>query len=62
MGNGGNKGSKKNDPAKLSEEEINLLLANTSFKREEILQWHAGFIVSVKTLYFNYYYYYYYCF
>ncbi len=50
MGNGGNKGSgggKKNDPTKLSEEEINLLLSNTSFKREEILQWHAGFIVCI---------------
>jgi hypothetical protein len=39
--------SKKIDPTKLSDEEMNLLLANTSFKREEILQWHAGFIVSV---------------
>ena len=38
--------SKKVDPTKLTDEEINLLLANTSFKREEILQWHAGFIVS----------------
>lgn len=37
---------KKPDPTKLTEEEINLLLANTSYKKEEILQWHAGFIVS----------------
>ena len=49
MGNTSNKNgsSKKNDQTKLSEEEINLLLANTSFKREEILQWHTGFIVNI---------------
>lgn len=41
----GNSSGKKTDPTKLTEEEINLLLANTSFKREEIIQWHSGFIV-----------------
>lgn len=28
----------------LNQEEINLLLANTSFTREEIHKWHEGFI------------------
>lgn len=40
---GGVKDKKKN-PAVLTEDEINLLLANTSFSREEILKWHEGFI------------------
>jgi Ca2+-binding EF-hand superfamily protein len=40
----GAKGSKKKNPAELTEDEINLLLANTSFTREEILKWHEGFI------------------
>ena len=35
---------KKKDYTKLTEEEVILLLANTSFTREEIYQWHAGFI------------------
>jgi len=34
----GNNGGKKKDPTKLNEEEIQLLLANTSFSREEIIQ------------------------
>lgn len=39
----GNKGSKK-DPTKLNDDEIQLLLANTSFTREEIITWHQGFL------------------
>lgn len=39
----GNKQGKK-DASKLGEDEIQLLLANTSFSREEILTWHAGFL------------------
>lgn len=35
---------KKKNPAELTEDEINLLLANTSFTKEEILKWHEGFI------------------
>jgi len=43
MGNKGAK-AKKKDPTKLTEEEVQLLLANTSFTREEIKKWHEGFI------------------
>ena len=32
--------------AVLSEEEINFLLTNTHFNRDEIIEWHSGFIVS----------------
>lgn len=35
---------KKKNPAELTEDEINLLLANTSFTRQEIIKWHEGFI------------------
>lgn len=35
---------KKKNPAELTQDEINLLLANTSFTREEIQKWHEGFI------------------
>ena len=41
----GNKQIKKKDPTVLTEEEISSLMANTSFTREEIHQWHEGFIV-----------------
>jgi hypothetical protein len=40
----GAKGSKNSDPTKLDDEQINLLLACTSFKEEEIRQWHEGFM------------------
>jgi Ca2+-binding EF-hand superfamily protein len=41
----GNKGGKaKHNPAILTEEEITLLLVNTSFTRDEIKKWHEGFI------------------
>lgn len=43
----GNNGGKKKNPAELTEDEIQLLLANTSFTREEIKKWHEGFIVSI---------------
>jgi len=39
----GNKTGKK-DPTKITEEEFQILLACTSFSREEINQWHSGFI------------------
>lgn len=41
----GNKDSKKKETKSISESEITLLVNNTSFTREEILQWHQGFIV-----------------
>ena len=40
----GNDAGKQKDSRVLNEEEITSLMANTSFTREEILQWHAGFI------------------
>jgi len=40
----GNKGSKKKDKNILTEEEINLLLANTQYTKEQIIQWHSGFL------------------
>jgi Ca2+-binding EF-hand superfamily protein len=41
----GSKGSKKKkNPTELTEDEVNLLLSNTSFTREEIYKWHQGFI------------------
>ncbi|CAF0716350.1 unnamed protein product [Brachionus calyciflorus] len=43
MGNKGGKTKKKN-PTVLTEDEINLLLSNTSFTREEIYRWHDGFM------------------
>ncbi|RNA03142.1 neuronal calcium sensor 2 [Brachionus plicatilis] len=43
MGNKAAKPKKKN-PAILTEDEVNLLLSNTSFSREEIYRWHDGFI------------------
>lgn len=44
----GNDNSKKS-ANQLTEEEINSLMENTSFSREEIIQWHAGFIKDCKT-------------
>ncbi len=43
MGNQSDKSKKKS--IEVTEEQMNSLLANTSFTREEILQWHDGFIV-----------------
>ena len=43
----GNKNVKKKGSLVLTEEEISSLMANTSFSREEILQWHDGFVVSL---------------
>ena len=34
------------DPTKLDTEQINLLLACTSFKEAEIRSWHEGFMAS----------------
>jgi len=39
----GNKSGKK-DPRALTEEEIQLLLENTSFDRSQIIEWHNGFM------------------
>ncbi|CAF0787173.1 unnamed protein product [Brachionus calyciflorus] len=44
MGGKGSKTNKKKNPAELTEEEIQLLLNNTTFSREEIIKWHEGFI------------------
>lgn len=41
---GAKSSKKKKNPAILTEDEINLLLSNTSFTREEIQKWHQGFI------------------
>ena len=42
----GSKASKsKNSQKTLSEQEIDLLLANTKFTRPEIIAWHSGFMV-----------------
>ncbi|RNA03141.1 Neuronal calcium sensor 2 [Brachionus plicatilis] len=40
----GNKDSKKKAEKNLSESELTLLMNNTTFSREEILQWHQGFM------------------
>ena len=34
----------------LFKQEINLLLANTHYTREQILQWHTGFLVKINLL------------
>ena len=43
----GIKFSNISDPTKLSQEQINLLLACTSFKESEIRSWHNGFMASL---------------
>lgn len=46
MGNRYTRGdSTGKDATVLSEQEITTLLNNTSFDREEILDWHKGFLV-----------------
>lgn len=42
----GNQNSVGKDLTVLSEEQIMVLLNNTSFDREQILDWHKGFLVS----------------
>lgn len=42
MGGKGSKSSKKKNSAELTEQEIQLLLDNTNFTREEIVKWHEG--------------------
>ena len=37
--------------AQLSEEDIEILLANTSFDREQIFDWHKNFIVNIYLIY-----------
>lgn len=41
----GNKDSKNKKAKNISETELTMLVNNTSFSREEILQWHQGFMV-----------------
>ena len=36
---------KRQNSVSLTEEEIDFLLANTHYNREEIVEWHEGFIV-----------------
>lgn len=45
----GAKGAKipKKNTTDLTEEEIQLLLTNTHFNRQQITEWHTGFIVSI---------------
>ena len=43
-------GSKKKpdhnaEPRKLHEKEVQLLMDNTNYNRDEIIEWHTGFIV-----------------
>ncbi len=42
---GNNNSSSKKFNSQLEEEHIELLLQNTSFTREQILDWHSGFLV-----------------
>lgn len=42
----GNKNTKS--PSKLDEREIQLLISNTNFTREQILQWHSAFLLEYK--------------
>ena len=42
----GNKQAKKSSKLVLSEKDLIILLDNTSFTREQILDWHLGFLVS----------------
>lgn len=44
----GNNNEKVKDAKSLSEEEVNMLIQNTSFTRDEIIQWHSGFIKDCK--------------
>ena len=44
MGNSNN--SSKTFKTELEEQHIDLLLENTSFTREQILDWHSGFLVT----------------
>ena len=41
----GNRSSKKKRNCILTEQALHSLEKNTSFTREEILQWHEGFLV-----------------
>lgn len=50
----GNDANSKKSPSQLSEEEINSLMQNTSFSRDEIVQWHAGFIKDCKLYIYNF--------
>ncbi len=41
----GNKQGKKSSKLVLSEKDLIVLLDNTNFTREQILDWHLGFLV-----------------
>jgi hypothetical protein len=44
MGSDASKSKKR--ATELTEEEIQLLLKNTHFNRQQIMEWHQGFLVS----------------
>lgn len=44
---GSDSSKSKKHPTQLTEEEIQLLLKNTRFNRQQILDWHQGFLVSL---------------
>ena len=46
MGNKSGK-SKKSDKTVLTEEEIQFLLRNTNYTRDQIRKWHQGFLVNI---------------
>jgi hypothetical protein len=52
MGGKTSKLEKKSIKTELTEEEFALLLKNTHFNREQILEWHQGFIKGMFCLQF----------
>lgn len=47
----GNKGSKNATEAALNESEINILIANTHFNREQIVNYHKDFLHVIEILF-----------
>ena len=47
----GNKIAGRENRKTLTEAEINVLIANTKFTRDEIIEWHKGFIVRKKCIF-----------
>ena len=41
----------KKDYTKLTDDEVQLLLENTSFNREQIRKWHDGFLVRISQIF-----------
>jgi hypothetical protein len=48
MGGKTSKSDKKNAKTELTDEEIELLLKNTHFNRDQIIEWHQGFIKGLR--------------